>query len=376
MVMLVTGAVAQTLWGQPARSLPVRLRPIGGETLISYTFRLAAANHLTQPATVLRALGEPRNPGRLSQAVLLEGDVVLNEGAVRRLEAITAIPVAALHRALPALHRTWTGGLRTDIPAWRLDPRPGLRGPCDQCRSRRRDLGPVVVHPAVFPLICVRHRRWIDTDSEQQVQVDLAGVPEILGAHRRYSRLRARSGNSDWAREQLGHAVAIARTWATGSSRTSPRLHARWAARAAALHGACPAETGARDGAPTDVRDDARGLDEGGLGRPSRVLVFPEAVAIAELLCDLAWRRHVAMVKDDLHLDWFRRRVALRLGEPAGAGEARLAHRRRGSPDPLQPWIDAHRTLHALTRSRFWQRVRGGQSPTIEVPFPDVEQFR
>lgn len=347
---------AATLWQPAARPLPVRLRPVAGETVVSFCFRLAAANHLVHPTSVLRALGRPRQlPTR---SVLADRDVVLNAAATARLETMVGIPAARLRWALPALARSRAGGLRTDIPAWRLEHHPALRRPCERCAARRPGPGPVVVHPLEFPRLCGRHRRWIDTGPEQPGQLDLTAAPEIVAAHRRYARLRRRGGDPAWIAEQLRLAIGMARTWAVGSDRTSPRLHARWAARAAALH------------ARTDAGTDG-GLDAGvGPGRPTRVLVFPEAVAIAELLCDPDWRRHVAMVTSGLHLSWFYRRMALRLGEPAAVGDM-LQNLRYSRPDPLQSWIAAHRRLHAPTRTWFWQRV--GSLPT---PFPPVDQFR
>jgi hypothetical protein len=69
------------LWHAPARALPVTVRPLGGETVISYARRLAEANEL--PATaIMRALGQ------LSQGSgyhLFEHDAWLNEQALDRL---------------------------------------------------------------------------------------------------------------------------------------------------------------------------------------------------------------------------------------------------------------------------------------------------
>ena len=50
------------LWHAPARALPVTVRPIGGETVLSYARRLSAANDLP-PTTILRALGQLTNAG-------------------------------------------------------------------------------------------------------------------------------------------------------------------------------------------------------------------------------------------------------------------------------------------------------------------------
>ncbi|MFG6202436.1 hypothetical protein [Nonomuraea sp. JJY05] len=46
-------------WQQTAQQLPVRVRPVRGETVISYVFRLADANDLARPTILLGALGRP-----------------------------------------------------------------------------------------------------------------------------------------------------------------------------------------------------------------------------------------------------------------------------------------------------------------------------
>jgi hypothetical protein len=48
-----------TLSRQPAQLLPVPVRPVGGETVVSYVFRLADANGFARPTMLLRA-----QPGR------------------------------------------------------------------------------------------------------------------------------------------------------------------------------------------------------------------------------------------------------------------------------------------------------------------------
>ena len=71
----------------PARALPVTVRPIGGETVISYARRLSEANDL-RPTTIMRALGQL---SRSSGYHLLEHDGWLNEQALDRLEAYSGI---------------------------------------------------------------------------------------------------------------------------------------------------------------------------------------------------------------------------------------------------------------------------------------------
>ncbi|MBC2586949.1 TniQ family protein [Rhodococcus aetherivorans] len=91
-----------TLWQQPAHLLPVRVRPIGGETVVSYVFRLAAANALARPTTLLRALGDPLGV-RPTATMVHNSEVTLNAPALARLETFTGLPAARLCHALPGL---------------------------------------------------------------------------------------------------------------------------------------------------------------------------------------------------------------------------------------------------------------------------------
>ncbi|HEX4102492.1 MAG TPA: TniQ family protein [Pseudonocardiaceae bacterium] len=331
------------LWQQPTQRLPVRVRPVRGETLVSYTFRLATANDLDRPTILLRALGEPTVS--LFQSMVDNYDVVLNQHALRRLETFTGIPAQRLRMSLPALDRT--DAPPAGIPATRPHRCQSLRTPCDGCAARLPDHPNIVVRTLHFPQICPRHRRWIDTDQNQPHQVSLTGAPDIITAHRRYTRLRVSVGDNDWTHQQLRQATSIAMVWATRSHLNSPKLHASWTARAAALGGS----------------HDPR--------QPSPLLVFPEAVALAEILCDLPWRRHVAMVEHDWDLTDFYRRIGRRLSQPrAFVGAIRYLN----NHEPLRTWIATHRHQHAQTRTEFWQRHHRRRS--TQTPFPEIRHFK
>ena len=89
------------LWQLPARALPVTLRPLGGETVISYTRRLSEVNSLA-PTAIMRALGQVI-PG--SGYHLLDHDAWLNDQAIARLEALSA-PSGQTQRDLTQPART------------------------------------------------------------------------------------------------------------------------------------------------------------------------------------------------------------------------------------------------------------------------------
>ncbi|GAA2714930.1 TniQ family protein [Micromonospora olivasterospora] len=339
-------------WQQPAQQLPIRVRPVRGETLISYVFRLADANDLDRPTILLGALGRP-TIGLTRYLLGKDYDVALNEHSRRRLETFTGIPIARLKASLPSLHHTHDA-LPVDIPAIHPYRTWNLRDHCDHCVSRIPGRPRIRVHSPSFPHLCRRHRRWLAPGMAQVTrQVDLTNTPEIIRADRRYGRLRATTRDHEWTREQFTQAIWIVMDWARSSHSASPRLHARWTARADALrtfHGPF---------------------------NPSPLLVFPETIALTEILCDLEWRRHVAMVNSDIDMTNFYRHITHRLGQPRTFADQlsrpRLVldrHRLRSVTNPLQQWIIQHRHKHLQTRTKFWDRHRTGYA--TRTPFPEI----
>jgi hypothetical protein len=343
------------LWQQHAQQLPVTVRPLRLETLASYARRLATANELDRPTILLRALGHPH--GNLTQTALHACDIALNPPALARLETFTGIPAQRLRKALPTLNRRVD--LPGDIPRTKLFRCQDLRRPCDGCANKVPGQPTILTYPRDYPPICTHHRRWLDQDTPSS-QTDLTNTPEMMTAHRRYIRLRARTtvdravdkaaaedmDNARWLGKQLLNASSIVQDWVLPSRRNNPRLHQTWTRRTTALWPQL-----------TDVT-------------PSDLLVFPEAVALAEILTDLLWRRHIAMVQHDIDLKPFFHRVAARLGQPP----LFAATTRCLPPDPLRHWVDTHRRLHEQTRTEFWRRFR--QTHRCEQPFPEIRHFK
>jgi hypothetical protein len=325
------------LWQLPARALPVTLRPLGGETIISYTRRLAEANGLA-PTAIFRTLGQV-TPG--SGLHLLDHDAWLNNQAIARLQALSAMPRHRLTTALPALR--WGPPrpfppLTGHGPALRCyRPYPPVRPACRPCALRASDgtTATPLVRPQASPLLCRRHQRWLGPASET-TQTDISAAPEILTAHRRYQQLLTRDGGQEWAAATIREAWAITTRWAQGPYR-QPRLRSRWQDRASKL---------------------------GLTGPPTQPAVtFPEAVALAQILTDLDWRRHVAMVHD-WQLDRFYWRIARRLSDPSC--------RFPSSSDPIVIWAARHRSRFARIRDSFWNRRELAWAST---PFPEKSHF-
>jgi hypothetical protein len=312
------------LWHAPARPLPVTIRPIAGETLPSYTRRLAAVNDLT-PYAILRGLGQLRTGAGKH---LLVCDARLNEQAAARLEAYTGIPAERLARAIPAMARRLHSGnvLPADRPALcfhRVQTRP----PCRRCElAASGPAGPAaLVLPGRTPLVCRRHRRWLGPPHDA-TQHDVSPAPEILSAGRRLARLLARSSDRPWTWREFQTAWHIARQWPDPDIHRKPALDRRWHDRATAL------------GTPTLVTTSTG-------RRTSWIVAFPEAVALTAILTDLDLRRHIALERDDQPL---RGRIAASIGEQHDLAWA--------YHDPVRRWARIHRARFEQLGHRPWHR--------------------
>lgn len=332
-------------WQQTAQQLPVRVRPVRGETVISYVFRLADANDLARPTILLGALGRPTRG--LTRSLVNDFDIRVNPHALNRLETFTGIPTARLRKALPGLHRL-DDTLPEEIPAFRPSRAWNLHDYCDQCAARLSPQHTIRVYTLYFPKLCRKHRVWLAS------KTDLTNTPEIVTAHRRYGRLLAATGDRQWTDLQLHRATWIVMDWAPHSYRYAPRLHERWEARGKTLPGFHSAH------------------------KPTRLLVYPEAIALAEIFCDLEWRRHVAMVRE-LQMTNFYSHVAKRLNQPPDFAHwldrpwFRRLHRNYESvPNPLQRWVADVRREHSKIRTEFYER-HSGFAPT---PFPEIRHFK
>lgn len=322
------------LWHAAARVLPVTVRPLGGETVISYARRLAEANDL--PATtIIRALGQLSHP---SGYHLLDHDAWLNEQALGRLETYSGMSRPRLSQALPALRRGPSGlrQLPADRPALHFyRPWPPAQQACRRCTLRvsGKSATPALIQPGTSPLICRRDKRWLDPAA----QYDLSGASEILVSHQRYNHLLAASDDKRWFTVNFSTAWQTTQWWARTAPDPFPELGRRWRTRARAL--AIPPAA--------DV---------------PAVVSFPEAVTLAEILTDLNWRRHVAMVMAS-DLGTFYNHVARSVGEqscPSLPGD-----------DPLRGWADGHRAKFAGIRDHTW--AKAARHPQ---PFPEIRRFK
>lgn len=284
---------ADELWQQHAQQLPVRVRPLRQETLTSYATRLAAANALARPTILLRALGHPH--GNLTQTTMHDYDIALNAPALARLETFTGIPTERLRKALPAInHRA---NLPGDIPRIKLFRCWGLRRPCDGLRRPGRrppdDPHPPTAIPGDLrtPPPLARRGQSPDPDRPHRHTGDPHRAPAATSACAPTSPLTPTAGNGFGG--NCTPRQTSSRAGSSPATATTPRLHKVWAARHAVLRPWSTVLVGYQP------------------------LVYPEAVALAEIITDLNWRRHVAMVQHDIDLKPFFHRVAARLGQPS-----------------------------------------------------------
>ncbi len=336
-------------WQHPAQLLPVRVRPVQAETLVSYMFRLAEANALHRPTMLLRALGEPIGPAPTASWVD-KYEITLNPAAQHRLEIFTGIPVAQLGKALPTLARRPPRGSPATTPAFHGDRSVRLRDYCQDCRARLPGQPLIRVYDQVAPEICSRHRRWVRITATRPMQVDLAGAGSILTAQRRLNWLCSVTGDRAWTLKQVDEAEYVAREWfRSRGDRTYANLQRRWDQRIAAMSAPNP---------------------------PVGLVVFPEAVTIAEVICDLDWRRHIAMAEHNVWLLQFYLLIARRLGQPSLFGSSLALSR---YVDPLKSWVINIRKRWQAARHEHHRRVRNHYpfNPNYEdTIMPAIRHFK
>lgn len=195
-----------TRWPRPAELLPVQVRPVGGETVVSYVFRLADANGFARPTLLLRAIGEPI-ANNIHAGLLEHHDITLNAPALARLAAMTGRSTTSLGKTLPSLGTASTDRRLSSATEPLINPfsSAAIREHCQHCIARIPGHPNIRVQRGSAPAICGRHHRWVDTTRQHPNQVDLANNLEIITAHRRFQRLPATVAEPAWARTAMPH---------------------------------------------------------------------------------------------------------------------------------------------------------------------------
>ncbi|MCL6737413.1 helicase associated domain-containing protein [Streptomyces neyagawaensis] len=193
----------------------MRLAPLQGETNLSYLDRLAGRYRLGVRDLIPALL---QVGGGLFKGYRTDGEVYLNAEARARISAFSRVSEEILQRALPA----WTAqepvspdraGAAGRFRFGAVVPAAGEG--CRLCTAARTGRAkPARVYLQPHTRICLRHRRWmlgthwIDGAPADTEQVDLAGLPEIVAAHRRHLDLLRHRPDTVRAFE-VAHAVVV-----------------------------------------------------------------------------------------------------------------------------------------------------------------------
>jgi hypothetical protein len=287
-------ASAQAHWPYPRlQRLPIRLPPFPNETVHSYVRRLEVANHLP-----FGTLDEHlRDPAKQSGPLLPQ-----------RLAGISGWALGKLHYALPELR----GGHPIGLAGTRhgtlhgFDPIP--RRACRRCVASRGITGEATCWVLPNANVCLRHQRWIGPTNRDDVdQFDLASLPDVVAAARRYRRLASRLGDR---RVESTYHIAL-------------HITLRWAER--------------EDyGQHRNRRLRELGFDPDGFSLAShhpavRAAIHPDTVTLTGLLVSPHWLR-VAASLDHADHQRFYDEAARRLNLPA--------YQPYTGWDPLARWID------------------------------------
>jgi hypothetical protein len=185
-------------YDRPLPRLPIVTRPITGETLESYLFRLF--NHNALPISAW-PLNQRKNPDFIAM-----------------LEQLTGHTCRQLVCALPELR---TPATLAKFPHLRdtASPRAPRRPACTYCVAAIDGQGK---HAMVFAthdqLICRRHRRWLGSGTlvcTAEQQFSLTNCPAIMRANARHRRLI-----QQWARADV--------CWRFDDALTAIRSWSRW----------------------------------------------------------------------------------------------------------------------------------------------------
>lgn len=306
----------------PQQRLPRTVAPFQNETVHSFLYRLATANHIS--VLDLEAyLAEPLQPRTHPATPRPEWLSIASGWPTPLLTSRLCWPTAR--------HRT-----NKPIPA------------CRSCMARRGVFQPVRIHRRPHVQVCLKHQLWIGgTGDDPDTQLDLSNLPEVIRAQRRHNRLARLHG-----------------TQATHTAHTDARhILARWTERGDWPH------------------HRERRLDTY-FGHPHwQVRVhsaemhaanYPEIVALTAILVSDHWRSHATRLRSWPHT------TALN-GDPdhqrfyAEVSRHLQIEYNPSSYDPLTNWVDKHTPTIQQLQTIDPERLLGPPSMTTPQPSPAIE---
>lgn len=316
---------------------PVGLEPVPGEAAASFVRRLAHLNGLPVEE-VLREAGARRPPGELDPWAQ---EVFLSEQAAAQLAVMAWRTPQELYRALPTLGAgAGRGGRRpVRVESWPRQWTP--LEPCAGCLARQDDLvTPVVLASGEPWQVCVRHGRWLRSTADGgPAQVPLTGLEQVVQGHRRRVRLQKRVG--PYARALLADALQVAGAWWQSRQMGSEGV---WADREAVL----------------------------GTGRQRwsvPLVVYPEAVIVAEAMAVYERQRRWGREYDNGAPGWVSRRWIAFVGERLGMAGP-MEH---GGYRMLREWTLQHR-ITAPVVARLVQPTPPPDYRSWHLPVMDPHQ--
>lgn len=270
--------------------LPITTRPAHQEIAVSYLARLAALHDMPFAELWQQA---SRSRGSTSTRRTLDGDL---------LATVANQPRERLNHAIIELH--------TPEPDW-LALRHEPQRSCRRC-SARHPGGPVLQLLGHHDYVCTRHRIWIGPpDHPDDPQPNLDQLPEVTAAQHRHRRLLRRIGPAATYDAVLTGFLICAHRWSLITKPDEGDAWNDWRRRAEIL---------IPPGTETDTFTTSRLF----------AATYPEAVAIAELVGSLHWRRLAAGDPSDQAL------FATAIGARLGLRDYRPTALR----DPIAHWID------------------------------------
>ncbi|MFF8352966.1 TniQ family protein [Streptomyces chartreusis] len=216
----------------PSRPLPVRVRPVGGESVGSFVRRLGRANGLDLASFLDRVgQGEASKDPEQVEKYPQYTEMKVNTAGRRYLSVLAGCDVELLKWALPSMaDDLLLSGTGPAIWQWPWEAEGGHLVPwCASCGLRRQISEPVWLMSADSWQVCGRHLRW--TDDSRGVgpeAVSVAQLGECVAAERDRLRLQGRFRSA--GEELFADACQVMYQWWTYAPDTLVWVQRAWTA--------------------------------------------------------------------------------------------------------------------------------------------------
>jgi hypothetical protein len=271
---------------RPRHRLPRTVTPFHNETVHSFLWRLASANHISILELRPYLAGSPKDIPRPDWVAIASG-----------------WPLPVLARRIRGL-------------AGEMQPGQHSGTACRRCMARRGVFERVVICRPMHVNVCLRHQLWIGDTHSPEDHLDISAIPELLSAQRSHQGM-VRQHGAEVTDSAYNDARHIVRRWTERydwPEHRDRRLKTAFAHRYQRL---------LMNSIEIDVAN------------------YPEVVALTAILASEHWRRKAAPDAADLHSraeQQFYAEVARRL---------KIGYRPR-SYDPLVAWVNDERRSQLL----------------------------